>query len=798
MRQLHNIAVLGAGVMGARIAAHLANAGLHPTLFDIVPRELSEKEKAAGLTLESPVVRNRFAQGGLTAALKGKPEAFFHKDFAGRVRVGNFEDNLDWLSEADWIIEVVAEDLTIKQGLLEKVEAVRKPGAVVTSNTSGLPLQKIAKGRSEDFRRHWLGTHFFNPPRYMKLLEIIPTPDTSLDVFRAVSEFCDRRLGKVVVRAKDSPNFIANRIGTFAVLGTFRLMQEHDLTIEQVDALTGRPLGFPRSATFRTGDIVGLDVLAHVIRNLKENLPDDERKELFQVPEFIEKMLEKKWLGEKTGQGFYKKSRENGKRVILTLDWKTLDYRPREKAKFPTLEMARNAGTIAERLQILLSGKDVGPIYQTMLSDLFHYTAMRIPEISDSVADVDTALKNGFNWDYGPFELFDAVGVERVASIWKEQGRAVPPLVEALLASGRKSFYESKEGVTTCFDLAAKDARAVPVPPGVTVLTDRKEAGKLVKGNSGASLIDLDDGILCLEFHSKMNAIGADILFMVQAGVKELSENFDGMIVANQGRNFSAGANLALMLMGILEGEWDEIDLAIRQFQGATMSLKYAPKPVVVASHGLVLGGGCEFVMHGWQAQAAAETYIGLVETGVGIIPAGGGAKEMALRAADAAEDDLDLLNRIRHFFEKAATATVYTSAEQARAGGYLRDSDGITMNLARLVEDAKQACLGLIRRGYRPRTPRTDIKVAGEAAYTQLKLGIHMMQRAGYASEHDGKVAGKLAYILSGGALNPPQEVREQYLLDLEREAFLSLCGEAKTVERMQSVLKTGKPVRN
>ena len=798
MPRLEKVAVLGAGVMGARIAAHLANAGLRPVLLDIVPRELTPAEKSRGLTLESPQVRNRLAQGGLTAAIKAKPEAFFHKDLAARIKVGNFEDHIEWLSDADWIIEVVAEDLKIKQGLLEKVEAVRRPGSVVSSNTSGLPLHKIAEGRSEDFRKHWLGTHFFNPPRYMKLLEIIPTPDTSPEVIDAVSAFCDRRLGKVVVRAKDSPNFIANRIGTFAVLNALRLMQEKDLTIEQIDTLTGPAIGFPRSATFRTGDIVGVDVMAHVVRNLSENLPDDERRDMFKVPEFMEKMLKNGWLGEKSGQGFYKKSREDGKRVILTLDWKTMEYRPREKARFGTVDMARSAEELAERIPMLLGGKDTGPLYQELFGELLHYSAMRIPEIAGSVADVDAAMRNGFNWEMGPFELFDVIGVEAVVAQWNEQGRDIPPLVEKLLASGAKSFYSKADGETQVFDLASGAATALPAQPGVTVLAALHESGKVVESNPGASLVDLGDGIVCLEFHSKMNSIGGDTLQMIQAAMTRLESEFDGLVVANQGGNFSAGANLALLLMSSLEQEWDDVNFMIHQFQKATMSLKYAPKPVVVAPHGLTLGGGCEITMHGWHVQAASETYIGLVEAGVGLIPAGGGCKEMALRAADDSEDDLDLLNRLRHYFEKAATATVYTSAEQAREGGYLRDSDGVTMNIARQVEDAKQACLGLVRRGYRVRTPRTDIRVAGDTAYAQMKLGIHMMQRGGWASEHDGKVASKLAWIMSGGALRPAQEVSEQYLLDLEREAFLSLCGEQKTLERIQSVLQTGKPVRN
>ncbi len=785
--------------MGARIAAHLANAGLRPILLDIVPRKLTAEEERRGLSLESAAVRNRIVRAGLDAARKAKPAAFFLPEFADRVRPGNFEDNLDWLREADWIIEVVAEDLKIKQALLERVEAVRRPGSIVSSNTSGLPLHRIAQGRSEDFRRHWLGTHFFNPPRYMRLLEVIPTADTLPEVVETISRFADRHLGKTVVCAKDTPNFIANRIGTFSALGAMRLLQEEDLTIEEVDALTGPVLGFPKSATFRTADIVGLDVLAHVVRNLYENLPDDECRELFRLPAFVEKMLEKGQLGEKTRQGFYKRIKQNGKTEILTLDWKTLDYRPRQKARFPALDMARNTDDLGERLRLLLGGKDkVSALFRRMLGDLFHYAALRVPEISDTVVEVDQALRCGFNWEYGPFQLWDAVGTDAVVEIWRQQGRSIPPLAETILKAKPRTFYLRQEGRPYFFDLERARHKFVPERPGVILLSDLRAVGKVVRENPGASLVDLGDGVACLEFHTKMNALGPDILQMVQVAVEQLQENFDGLVVANQGRNFSVGANLVLLLVTAQEGEWDELDLVVRQFQNATMSLKYAPGPVVVAPHGMALGGGCEITLHGARAHVAAESYIGLVEAGAGLIPAGGGCKEMLIRALDAAEDDLDRLNRVRHTFETIALATVATSAEHARQLGFLRDADSVSMNGDRLIADAKQTVLALIAQGYRPGSPRTDIRVPGEAAYAQMKLGVHMMQRSGYASEHDGVVASKLAYILSGGALNPSQTVSEQYLLDLEREAFVSLCGEPKTQERIQHLLKTGKPLRN
>lgn len=799
MRRIQNVAVLGAGVMGAQVAAHLANAGLRPTLLDIVPRELTDEEKKKGLALDHPAVRNRITRTGLEAARKARPAAFYLRDYAGQVRIGNFDDNLDWLSEADWIIEAVAEKLAIKQALLERVEAVRRPGAIVSSNTSGLPLRMIAEGRSDDFRCHWLGTHFFNPPRYMRLLEIIPIAGTRPEVVDIISAFADLRLGKMVVRAKDTPNFIANRIGTFAMLNALRLMQEEDLTIEQVDELTGPIPGFPKSATFRTADLVGLDILASVVGTLRDNLPEDERRDLFQLPDFITEMLERGWLGEKAGQGFYKRVKENGERKILVLDWKTLDYRPRQKGGFPSLELARNVEDIGERLRTILAPKDrVAGLYQRLLDDLFHYAAMRVPEISDTVLEIDQAMRYGFNWELGPFELWDTIGVEPVVERWRQQNRILPPMVETLLKTHKKGFYLQEGGRRFYFDPLESRHRLTPDRPGVLFLADRKAVGAVVEQNTGASLVDLGDGVACLEFHTKMNAIGTDILQMVQASVKRLETDFEGLVVGNQGPHFSVGANLMLLLMTIQEEEWDDIDLVIRAFQNATMSLKYAPRPVVVAPHGMVLGGGCEFVLHGDCAQASAESYIGLVEAGAGLIPAGGGTKEVLLRALDASTGELDRLSRVRQAFETIALAKASTSAEEARQLGYLRSSDRITMNQDRLIADAKQTVLDLVRQGYRPRTPRDDIVPPGETLHAQLQLGIHLMQRAGYASDYDAHVASKLAYVITGGALNPPQPVSEQYILDLEREAFLSLCGEAKTQQRIQHLLKTGKPLRN
>ena len=798
MLRIQTVAVLGAGVMGSRIAAHLANAGLHPLLLDIVPSELTQSESKRGLTLADPAVRNRIVNAGLQAARKSQPAAFFLPEYAERVRAGNFDDHLDWLREADWIIEAVSEKLSIKHALLERVEAVRRPGSIVSSNTSGLTLHQVAQGRSEEFRRHWLGTHFFNPPRYMRLLEVVSIPETLPEVVETISTFADQRLGKVLVRAKDTPNFIANRIGTFAVLNTLRLMQEEDLTIEQVDELTGPILGFPKSATFRTADIVGLDILASVVANLRENLPHDERRELFVLPEFIEKMLANSWLGEKTGQGFYQRVKENGETKILALDWKTLEYRPRQKAGFPALELARNAEGIGERLRLILGAGDrVAGFYQRLLDDLFHYAAMRLPEIADSVIEVDQALHYGFNWELGPFALWDAVGLEPVLDRWRQQKRPLPPLVKDISHAQQHRFYLRQDGSRFYYDFERGRHKLEPERPGVLLLADRKATGAVVQENAGASLIDLGDGVACLEFHSKLNTIGTDILGMVQVALQQLQANFDALVVGNQGQHFSAGANLMLLLVTVQEGEWDELDLVIRSFQNATMSLKYAPRPVVVAAHGLALGGGCEFVLHGACVLAAAESYIGLVEAGAGLIPAGAGTKEMLLRALDGAQNELERLSHVRQAFETIALAKASTSADEACRLGYLRPSDRISMNADRLTADAKQTALGLVP-GYRPATPRTDIVIPGETAYAQLKLGIHLMQRAGYASDYDAHVASKLAYVITGGALNPPQPVSEQYILDLEREAFLSLCGEPKTQERIQYLLKTGKPLRN
>jgi 3-hydroxyacyl-CoA dehydrogenase len=805
-RRIEKAAVLGAGTMGSRIAAHLANAGLPCILLDIVPPDLKSGAPAGD--------RNKIVRAGLEAAKKSKPAAFFVPSLAEKVSIGNFEDDLARCAEADWIIEVVAENLEIKRNLLSRVAQFRKPGAIVTTNTSGLPVHLIAEAMSEEFQQHWAGTHFFNPPRYMKLVEVIPGPKTSGEVLETLSEFCDRRLGKGVVIAKDTPNFIANRIGTYSMLNAIRLMTTLGMTVEEVDVCTGPAVGWPKSATFRTADLVGLDVLVHVIKNIYETAPNDESHEMYKVPALIEEMARRGWLGDKTGQGFYKKVKGEGEKEILTLDVNTMEYRPRQKAKFASLEMGKAIEDTRERLRAL-----VGPVLEGQkgdkaqqfiwggLSEMCLYAARRVPEISDSVVDVDHAMQWGFAWEMGPFEMMDAIGVKAFAAQIQKEGRALPSLIEKLLSTGRKGFYESEKGKTTVFDVKSVASKPLETPPGIVILKSQKEAGREIERNSGASLIDLGDGVVCCEFHAKMNAIGADLMSMLHKGLKRLDTDFDAMVIANQAANFSVGANVMLMLVAAQEQEWDELHMGVKQFQNVNLGLKYAPKPVVAAPQGMALGGGCEIGLHATKIQAAAEAYIGLVEVGVGLIPGGGGTKEMLIRANEhaAGGEDLDLFHAMKPVFETIATAKVGTSAEEGRSLGFLRREDGVSMNRDRLVGDAKEAALALVRGGYKPLAASwqegaqtTQIKVLGEQFLAGAKLVIHMMQRGGYITDYDAHVGRKLANILAGGPLTSPQLVSEQYVLDLEREAFVSLCGEKKTQERMAFTLKTGKPLRN
>src|SRR3984893_6671755 len=800
-QRIQKAVVLGAGTMGARIAAHFANAGLPCLLLDIVPKD------------GGPADRNKIVQAGLEAAKKSRPAAFFAPGLAARVSIGNFEDDLPRIADADWIIEAVAENLEIKRGLLAKAAQFRKPGSILTTNTSGLPVHLIAEGLPEEFQQHWAGTHFFNPPRYMKLVELIPGPKTSKQVLETLTDFCDRVLGKGVVLAKDTPNFIANRIGTFSMLNALRLMTQLGMTIEEVDACTGPAVGWPKSATFRTADIVGLDVLMHVVSNIYETGPNDESREMYKVPEFVEEMAHRKWLGDKTGQGFYKKLKGEGEREILTLDVNTMEYGPRQKAKFASLEMGKSIEDTRERLRALLGpvlagqpGDKAQQFLWGSLSEMCLYAARRVPEISNRVEDVDRAMCWGFGWELGPFELLDTLGVPTFAARIRKEGRALPPVIEKLLAGRHDAFYQWHQGVSQVIEPDGQ-IKKIEEPAGVILLKSLKDAGKEVERNSGASLIDLGDGVLCCEFHSKMNAIGADLIGMLHKGLKRLETDFDAMVIANQAVNFSVGANLMLVLMGAQEQEWDELHLAVKQFQNANLAIKYAPKPVVTAPQGMALGGGCEVNLHGARIQAAAEAYMGLVETGVGLIPGGGGTKEMMIRVNERAGggEDLDLFHAMKPVFETIAMAKVGTSAEECRDLGYLRREDRVSMNRDRLVGDAKEAALALVRGGYRPKAASwqegaqiTQIKVLGEQFLSGARLAIHMLQRGGYVSDYDAHVARKLGHILAGGALTSPQFVSEQYVLDLEREAFVSLCGEKKTQERIAHTLKTGKPLRN
>ncbi|HTW58344.1 MAG TPA: 3-hydroxyacyl-CoA dehydrogenase NAD-binding domain-containing protein [Terriglobales bacterium] len=816
MKRIHKVAVLGAGTMGARIAAHFANAGVPSYLLDIVPPDA-----------DAPA-RNKIAAAGLDAAKKSKPAAFMEPSLARFVTVGNFEDDLKKLAEVDWIIEAVVENLDIKRSLLRKVEAIRKPGTVVTTNTSGLPVGKIAEGFSDDFRRSWFGTHFFNPPRYMRLLEIIPTPEADPAAIDAVSRFCDVSLGKGVVIAKDTPNFIGNRIGTFSVLNVMRLMQEMDFTIEEIDALTGQAVGWPKSATFRTIDLVGLDILGHVVGNMTANV-HDERSDL-RLPEFFNQMLQRKWLGDKTKGGFYKKNvgrtplsaESNQEAERLALDWKTLEYRPRQKPKFAALDMAKNIEDTGARLRMLLGlegappkGDKAGAFLWAALSDLWTYSANRLPEISDSVVEIDRAMRLGFNWEIGPFELWDAAGVEATVARIKKEGRPVAANVEKLLASGQKSWYvddpKSPAG-RKYWDLAQATWQPVQVPEGVWTVTVAKKSSGVVKKNSGASLVDLGDGVGCLEFHSKMNSLGADIIGLISQTLKPggPGDNFDAFVITNDAANFSVGANLMLLLMSVQEDEWDDVDLAIRQFQGMTQAIKFSPKPVVSAPFGLCLGGGTEISLHAAARQPHAELYTGLVEVGVGLLPGGGGCKEMLLRAVDTAAGahgksssealagSVEMLEAMKKAFETIATAKVATSAHEARAFGFLSDSDRITMNRDRVLSDAKTRALELVRAGYEPPLPRTDIPAPGENLLAALKMGVHLMRQGDFITDYEVKLGAKIAEVLCGGNVTPGTPVSEQYILDLEREGFKSLCGEKKTQERIQYTLKTGKTLRN
>jgi 3-hydroxyacyl-CoA dehydrogenase len=760
--------------MGSRIAAHFANAGFPVDLLDIV--------------VPGQPKRNAAALAGIENAAKQRPVGFFTDAAKTLIRPGNFEDDLERLRGCDWIVEAVAENLAIKRALLERVAAVRTPGTILSTNTSGIPLASICEGFGEELRRHFLGTHFFNPPRYLHLVELIPGPDTAPEIFRWAGEFCDEHLGKGVVVCKDTPNFIANRLGCFFGATVHKLTVESDFTVEEVDAITGPLIGLPKSASFRLVDIIGLDVWAHVLRNLHELAPNDPARERFAVPDFLERMIERGWLGEKSGQGFYK--RVGKEKEIHAIDRKTLEYHQAQKVKFPSAEAARAIEDLPHRLRALMRGGDkVGQFLWNLFADFMAYSAGMIPEISDRIVEMDRAMRWGFAFQLGPFETWDALGFRETADRIQKSGRQLPQSVERMLASGASGFYEAADRTgepgTRYFDFGG-GYRELEPRTGVIALTELKRARGVVKRNAGASLIDLGDGAYCLEFHSKMNTLGEDAIQMIFAAIEEMGRGCEALVVGNQGEHFSAGANLMMVLLAAQEGEWDELDLAVRRFQQATMALKYAPKPVVAAAFGMTLGGGCEVALHAARVQASAETYMGLVEVGVGVIPAGGGCKELTARGGD-----------LKAVFETIGLAKVSTSAANARELGLLRAQDGISMNPERLIADAKEAALG-VRASYAPGEPRQNIAVEGDGGFALLKMGVYLAREGGYISEYDAVIGEKLAYVLSGGRLSGTQQVSEQYLLDLEREAFLSLCGNVKTQERMQHMLKTGKPLRN
>ena len=777
--------------MGSRIACHLANAGLEVLLLDIVPTG----EAPAGMG-EKPAYRNSIAQKALEAAVKSNPAPLFVASYIERIKIGNLEDNLHEIAKYDWVIEVVIENLAIKRQLFEKVEKVRKQGTLITSNTSGIPIHLMTEGRTTDFKRHFLGTHFFNPPRYLPLLEIIPTSETDPSVTNFFLEFGDRILGKTTVLAEDTPAFIANRIGVFAILDVLSIMGEQGLTIEQIDKLTGPVIGHPKSATFRTGDVVGLDVLIKVADGLKAGVPNDERASVFALPAYLRTMENNKWLGDKTGQGFYKKLPT---KEILVLDPATLEYRAQEKVKFATLEATKPIEQLAKRWPVLIAGQDkAGAFYRRMLGGLFAYVTHRLGEVSPALYRIDDALRAGFGWEEGPFETWDAIGLAQGVSLANEAGFRVAAWVQQAIDGGIKSFYKTEGGKRFYYNPKAQGYEVIPGQEGQIRLANLVGTTQEVWSNAGASIYDLGDGVLNVEFHSKMNTLGSEVIEGINRAIALAEKEYAGLILGNQGPNFSAGANLGLVFMYAIEEDWDELDLMIRQFQQTVARVRFSSVPVVVAPHGLTLGGGCELTLHADAVVAAAETYIGLVEVGVGVIPGGGGTKEMALRVSDGLETGDPEINALTNVFMNIATAKVATSAREAYGLHIMRRGDVISMNKARQIADAKVKVLELAAEGYVQPTPRKDIKVLGKSALGTLFAGIEGMRVGKYISDHDKKVAQKLAYVICGGELSYPQKVSEQYLLDLEREAFLSLCGEKKTLERIQAVLQTGRPVRN
>jgi 3-hydroxyacyl-CoA dehydrogenase len=794
-RKIKSVAVLGSGIMGSRLACHFANIGVKVYLLDIVPRDLSEDEK------DKPEARNRIVNAALKTALKSNPSPVYNKQVAKRITTGNFEDNMDWLSKVDWVLEAVIENLKIKKTVFDQVEQHRKPGSLVTSNTSGIPIHMMLEGRSEDFQAHFAGSHFFNPPRYLRLLEIIPTAKTHPEVVDFLMHYGDLFLGKETVLCKDTPAFIANRIGVFSIMAIFHLMEEMDLTIEEIDAVTGPVSGRPKSATFRTSDLVGIDTLVKVAQGVGQNCPNDEAKDLFEIPDFLQKLVDNNWLGDKTGQGFYKKSKdENGKRVIEALNLKTFEYEPKTKPRFESVGAARKEDNVRKRVKILSKGSDKAAKFMQKLNlKVAAYTSMRIPEIADHLYQIDDAMRAGFGWELGPFETWETIGVERMLNLMDTEGMEPASWVKEMVDAGITNFYKSEGGNRYYYNILSKAYKLIPGRESLIALDDYR-SNDLVWGNKGASLHDIGDGVLCLEFHTKMNAIGSEILQGINKSIDIAeSQGWKGLVIGNDATNFSAGANLAMMLMLAIEQEYDELNIAINYFQKTVMRLRYSGIPVVLAPHGLTLGGGCEMSLHADSTIAAAETYIGLVEFGAGLIPGGGGTKEFVVRTSDSFYTGDPQLPTLQERFTTIATAKVATSGYEAFDIGVLHtDKDDVVINQSRQIADAKAKVLDMYADGYSMPVQRDDIKVLGRTALGTLYAGIEAFGISGFASEHDQKIARKLAFVMAGGDLSQPTQVSEQYLLDLEREAFLSLLGERKTLERIQHILKTGKPLRN
>ncbi|MCW8981218.1 MAG: 3-hydroxyacyl-CoA dehydrogenase/enoyl-CoA hydratase family protein [Altibacter sp.] len=799
-RRINKVAVIGSGIMGSGIACHFANIGVEVLLLDIIPRELTDKEQAKGLTLDDKVVRNRLVNEALASAIKSKPAPLYHKDFAHRITTGNMEDDIAKVKEADWIIEVVVERLDIKKQVFEKLEKHRTPGTLITSNTSGIPIAFMSEGRSDDFQKHFCGTHFFNPPRYLKLFEIIPGPKTSNEVLDFLNGYGEKFLGKTSVIAKDTPAFIGNRIGIFGIQSLFHLVKDMGLTIEEVDKLTGPVIGRPKSATFRTVDVVGLDTLVHVANGIYENVPEDEEHEVFELPNFINTMMDNNWLGSKTGQGFYKKvKKEDGSSEILGMDLETMEYRSGKKASFPTLELTKSVDKVVDRFPILIDGKDkAGEFYRKNFGGMFAYVSKRIPEITDELYKIDDAMKAGFGWENGPYEIWDAVGVKKGIELIKAIGKEPAAWVQEMLDAGIDSFYTVKEGASYYYDIPKKKHVKVPGQDAFIILDNIRKSAEVFK-NSGVVVEDLGDGILNVEFQSKMNSIGGDVLAGLNKAIDIAEKDFDGLVVGNQGTNFSVGANIGMIFMMAVEQEYDELNAAVKYFQDSCMRLRYSSIPTVVAPHGMTLGGGCEMTLHADRVVAAAESYIGLVEFGVGVIPGGGGSKEMALRASDTFQKNDVELNRLQEYFLTIGMAKVSTSAYEAYDTGILqKGKDIVIVNKDRQIAEAKAVARMMADQGYTKPVKRKDVKVLGKQALGMFLVGTDSMEAGNYISEHDKKIANKLAYVMAGGDLSEPTMVSEQYLLDLEREAFLSLAGERKTLERLQHMIQKGKPLRN